>query len=143
MVPILSLLCRNLYLICPVPVSFWKPCSVSNEDKVRGLWSVIIFIWETGGGGCSTFVSPFRDSSLSSWVVMSTRLSLSVGDGTSKNKSYLSLSTHDMSRRRITVELVSWADMSKCLVEMLSFGEIPKEMTGQGKVRLWLVSEWI
>lgn len=23
---------------------------VSNENKVRGLWSVIIFVWETVGG---------------------------------------------------------------------------------------------
>lgn len=37
---------------------------VSNENKVRGLWSVIIFIWETVGA-CSTFVLAIRDSSLS------------------------------------------------------------------------------
>lgn len=52
-----------LYASCPCLAGTLH--QVSNENKVRGLWSVIIFIWVTVGG-CSTFVSPIRDSSLSS-----------------------------------------------------------------------------
>lgn len=52
-----------LYALCLRFAGTLHP--VNNENKVRGLWSVIIFIWVTVGG-CSTFVSTIRDSLLSS-----------------------------------------------------------------------------
>lgn len=39
----------------------WALHLVSNESEVRGLWSLIIFIWETVRG-CSTFASPLCDT---------------------------------------------------------------------------------
>lgn len=85
---------------------------VSNESEVRGLWSVIIFIWMTvgwGGGaeGASAHLShPRVTVHCLAAAVMSTMLLLSVGDGTSKNKRYLSLSTHDNSERNGNVHAV-------------------------------------
>lgn len=55
---------KTVCLYCGViPILKSCLCPMSNEKKVRGLWSVIIFISETVGG-CSTFVSAIRDSSL-------------------------------------------------------------------------------
>lgn len=71
---------------------------MSNESEVRGLWSVIIFIWMTAGGaeGAGAHLShPRVTVHCLAAAVMSTRLLLSVGDGTSKNKCYLSLSVRD------------------------------------------------
>lgn len=67
---------------------------LSNENEVRGLWSVIIFIWVTVGG-CSTFVSPTCDTSLSSSGGNEERALVTCWDDTSKNNCYLPLATHD------------------------------------------------
>lgn len=68
---------------------------VSNEREVWGLWSVIIFIWTTVGGmrrGAGTHLSHLCVTvHCLAAAVMSTRLLLSVANGTSKNKCYLSL----------------------------------------------------
>lgn len=94
---------------------------------MRGLWSVIIFIWVTVGGvelGSALHLShPHVTVHHLPAAVMSTRLSLSVWDGTSKNKCYLSLSTHDMwERNRNTV--LSEAEPS--LVDMFSYRKVEK-----------------
>lgn len=107
---------------------------MSNESEVRGLWSVIIFIWVTVGGGVALHLShPHVTVHHLPAAVMSTRLSLSVGDGTSKNKCYLSLSTHDK-RERNRNTVVSQAELS--LVDMLSSGKVEKyQKKGQVKGR--------
>lgn len=81
---------------------------LSNESEVRGFWSVIIFIWTTVGGCAKAegahLSHPCVTVHCLAAAVMSTRLLLSVADGTSKNKCYLSLSMCDDRERNTNVE---------------------------------------
>lgn len=98
---------------------------VNNENKVRGLWGVIIFHLGDSGGAALHLSHPFMTVHYLPPTVMSTRLSLSVGDGTSeikaKNKCYISLSTYNK-RKKIQQSWcheLSWeSDLWKyCLLE--------------------------
>lgn len=107
---------------------------MSNESEVRGLWSVIIFIWTTLGGaeGAGGWSHPHVTVHCLAAAVMSTRLLLSVADGTSKNKCYLSLSGRVDSERNSNVRSRAWPGSS--VVFYWNIRGILKERTGQEKV---------
>lgn len=128
-----------LYALCLCLAGTLHP--VSNESKVRGLWSVIIFIWETVGG-CSTFVSAICDSSLSTtdgnehqpliicwgWQLRKKRLKINV-----------TFNCPHMTRRRERKECSRAGVMSRAESGNVVFWtsvDRPKERTGQGKVKL-------
>lgn len=91
---------------------------VNNENKVRGLWGVIIFHLGDSGGAALHLSHPFMTVHYLPPTVMSTRLSLSVGDGTSeikaKNKCYISLSTYNKRKKYSRAGVMSWAERVTC-----------------------------